>query len=62
LGDHFGSLVKLWQGLKKQNLANMDEVFKQLIFGNSQITNLADYFFGFKDTKIQIIKIRAKAH
>jgi hypothetical protein len=42
--------------LKKQNLANVDEVFKQLIFGNPQITNLAKISFGFEDAKIQIIR------
>jgi len=52
----------VWQGLKKQNWANMDEVFKQLIFGNSQVINLAEIFFGFEDTEIQIIKVRVKTH
>jgi len=40
----------------------MDEVFKQLIFGNSQVINLAEIFFGFEDTEIQIIKVRVKTH
>jgi hypothetical protein len=47
---------------EEQNLANMDEIFKQLIFGNMQITNLTETFVGFEDTEIQIIKVRAKAH
>jgi hypothetical protein len=32
-------------GFEEQNLANMDEVFKQLIFGSLQITNLAEFFW-----------------
>jgi hypothetical protein len=34
----------------------------QLIFGNLQIINFIEISFGFKDTKIQMINLRAKTH